>query len=259
MLRLDRPDVNTSLSRFAEDGYVVLPSLLDEERTDELYRAFDGLPLQGSPSSVPGAPPGRMQANERVLVRDDRFVSVLREPALLEAVEAALGTDVHLLAYEAIEIPPGGGKARDWHSDFHFPTDAPLVVNVGIYLQDMEDERGPLYVVPGSHRWNREPSPDEVESEVPGEVKLDVPRGSAAVFHGRMWHTGSKNASAAPRRAVFPYFGQAWIKRMDDFYREPLPESISGSDDPVLRRLFGLEPGTPVHGETYSATNRDWL
>jgi ectoine hydroxylase-related dioxygenase (phytanoyl-CoA dioxygenase family) len=123
----------------------------------------------------------------------------------------------------------------------------------------MADERGPLYVVPGSHLWNREPSAAEVEAELPGEVKLSLVRGSAVLFHGRLWHTGSRNASAVPRRAIFPYFGLKWIKRMDDFYRSPLPESILGSDDPVLRRLFGLVPGTPVHGATYSVDNRDWL
>ena len=243
---------------FAENGYVVLPRLLESGRADELYRAFDQLPLGGSPSSVPGAAPGRLQTNERALVRDPRFLDVLREPALLETVEAALGGDVHLLAYEAIEIPAGGGRARDWHCDFHFATDAPLVVNTGIYLQDMEEESGPLHVVPGSHRWNREPQPDEVHAELPGEVKLTLPRGSAVVFHGRLWHTGSQNRSARPRRAIFPYFGQAWIRRMDDFYRDPLPESILTSGDPVLRQLFGFQPETAVHGATYTADNRDW-
>jgi ectoine hydroxylase-related dioxygenase (phytanoyl-CoA dioxygenase family) len=250
---------NRSLSEFSSEGYVVLDGLIPPERADVLFDAFDELPLGGSPSSVPGAAPGRRQANERALVRDPRFVEVLTEPALLEAVEGALGDDVHLLAYEAIEIPAGGGKARDWHSDFHFPTEAALVVNIGIYLQEMEDERGPLYVVPGSHRWNREPSSSEVEAELPDEVKLPLVRGSAVLFHGRLWHTGSRNASVAPRRAIFPYFGHKWIKRMDDFYRAPLPEAIQTSEDPVLRRLFGLEPGTPVHGATYRSDNRDWL
>ena len=208
---------------------------------------------------MPGAAPGRLQANERALVRDSRFLEVLREPALLETVESALGDDIHLLAYEAIEIPAGGGKARDWHSDFHFASDAPLVVNVGIYLQDMTDEFGPLHVIPGSHRWNREPEPHEVEAELPGEVKLAIPRGSAVVFHGRLWHTGSQNRSSSPRRAIFPYFGQAWIRRMDDFYRDPLPQSVLTSADPLLRRLFGLHPETAVHGATYTADNRDWL
>lgn len=244
--------------QFAENGYIVLPGLLDSDTADELYRAFDELPLGGSPSSVPGAAPGRLQTNERALVRDRRFLDVLREPALLEAVDDALGGDVHLLAYEAVEIPAGGGKVRDWHCDFHFATDAPLVVNTGIYLQDMEEECGPLVVVPGSHRWNREPEPDEVNAEISGEVMLTLPRGSAVVFHGRLWHTGSQNRSARPRRVIFPYFGQAWIRRMDDFYCDPLPESILATSDPVLQQLFGLRRETAVHGATYTADNRDW-
>jgi ectoine hydroxylase-related dioxygenase (phytanoyl-CoA dioxygenase family) len=78
------------------------------------------------------------------------------------------------------------------------------------------------------------------------------------IFHGRLWHTGSQNKSSRPRQVIFPYFGQAWIRRMDDFYREPLPSTILTSDDPVVQRLFGLQRETPVHGMTYTADNRDW-
>ena len=42
-----------------------------------------------------------------------------------------------------------------------------------------------------------------------------------------------------PRRAIFPYFGHYWIKRMDEFYRRPLPEYIVAHDDPLVRQLFG--------------------
>jgi ectoine hydroxylase-related dioxygenase (phytanoyl-CoA dioxygenase family) len=250
---------NRSLSEFSREGYVVLDPFLPRERAAELYRAFDALALGHSPSSVPGAPPGRKQANERILVQDGRFVELLREPSLLEAVECALGSEAHLLAYEAIEIPPGCGTARDWHCDFHFDSEAPLVVNVAIYLQDMLDSSGPLYVIPGSHRCRREPDEAEVGVSLPGEVKVDVRAGGAVVFHGRLWHTGSDNQSAKPRRALFPYFGQTWIKRMDDFYRRPLPTEIQETKDPLLRKLFSLDPGTLVHGATYVASNRDWL
>jgi hypothetical protein len=249
---------NVSTAEFVNEGYVVVEGVISTGAADELYAAFDELPLGGSPSSVPGAAPGRLQANERALLRDPRFLDVVIQPALLEGIETVLGDDVHLLAFEAIEIPVGGGKPRDWHSDFHFPTEAPLVANVAIYLQDMQDEAGPLYVVPGSHLWNREPSEEEVEAELPDEVKLPLVRGSAVIFHGRLWHTGSTNASDRPRRAIFPYFGQRWIKRMDDFYRSPLPDVILASDDPVVRRLFGVDPGSLVHGATYTAENRDW-
>ena len=250
---------NVSTAEFENEGYVVVEGVISTDAADELFAAFDDLPLGGSPSSVPGAAPGRLQANERALLRNPRFLDVVTQPVLLESVEAVLGDDVHLLAFEAIQIPVGGGKPRDWHSDFHFPTEAPLVANTAIYLQDMRDEAGPLYVVPGSHLWNREPSPDEVEAELPGELKLPLSRGSAVIFHGRLWHTGSSNASGRPRRAIFPYFGQRWIKRMDDFYRSPLPDAILASEDPVVRRLFGLDPGSLVHGATYTAENRDWL
>jgi ectoine hydroxylase-related dioxygenase (phytanoyl-CoA dioxygenase family) len=249
---------NTLVSEFAREGYVILPGLLEPTRADALHAAFDELPLGESPTSVPGATLGRRQANERALLRNERFRDVIREPELLRTVEAALGEDIHLIAYEALEVPPGGGKRRDWHCDFHFITSAPLVANVGIYLQDMDDEAGPLLIIPQSHTWEREPTTDEVESELPDELALRVGRGTAVVFHGRLWHSASQNQTSKPRRALFPYFGQAWIKRMDEFYLTPLPDEIQNSDDPHIRQLFDLDHGTVVHGTTYAASNRDW-
>jgi ectoine hydroxylase-related dioxygenase (phytanoyl-CoA dioxygenase family) len=120
---------------------------------------------------------------------------------------------------------------------------------VAIYLQDMTPETGPLLVVPGSHRWRREPSAEEEQAEIEGEIPVAVDAGTAVVFNAQLWHSGGRNESDRPRRAVFPYFGHYWIKRMDEFYRRPLPDYVLEHDDPLVRQLFGLGLATAsVHG-----------
>jgi ectoine hydroxylase-related dioxygenase (phytanoyl-CoA dioxygenase family) len=235
--------LNTDAARFAEDGYIVLPEVLDADEARALYAAFDALPGAGR------RPSGIAKWNERVLLRDRRFFDAITRPRLLEAITATLGDDLQLLALDALETPAGSGRARAWHPDFAFWSDALLTVNCAIYLQDMTPEAGPLHVIPGSHRWRREPSAEEETSALDGEVAVEVEAGTAVVFNAMLWHSGGRNETARPRRAVFPYFGHYWIKRMDDFYRDPLPDYVLHHEDPVVRQLFGLELAVAsVHG-----------
>ena len=79
-----------------------------------------------------------------------------------------------------------------------------------------------------------------------------MPSGTAVAFNALTWHTGSRNSTDRPRRALFPYFGHYWIKRLDEFYLTPLPPGILESTDPLVRQLFGLESSTTsIHGESY--------
>ncbi len=62
----------------------------------------------------------------------------------------------------------------------------------------------------------------------------------AGSFNAQLWHSGGRNDTDRPRRAIFPYFGHYWIKRMDEFNRRPLPGYIVKHEDPLVRQLFGL-------------------
>ena len=140
-----------------------------------------------------------------------------------------------------------------WHVDLAHFSGPPLVVNWLVYLQDMTDQAGPFYFVPGSHKWGRKPLAEEAGAPLPGEVKFSTPAGGAIFFHHNLWHSGSYNDRDKRRHVLFYYFGKYWLKRFDEFYRDPLPERIAESDDALLRQLFGLgQRGLSIHGSVYS-------
>jgi ectoine hydroxylase-related dioxygenase (phytanoyl-CoA dioxygenase family) len=248
------PELNTDVAAFEREGYVVVQGLLTRAEADAASAAFEDVKA----TAVSGQ---RGSANERVLVRHASLLDVVTKPALHAVLAAIFGDDLQLLAYDSLETPPHAGALRDWHADFGFRAAETLTANVGVYLQDMTDEVGPLYVVPGSHRCDTGPTPEQRHEPVEGEVKAAVSAGDAVVFDAQIWHTGSRNDSDRPRRAVFPYFGRWWLKRMDAYYETPLPETITGPDaDPVLRQLFGLRApaSASVHGADYRADNARW-
>jgi ectoine hydroxylase-related dioxygenase (phytanoyl-CoA dioxygenase family) len=230
--------LNEDLHRFAEVGYAVIPGLLSRQEAEELRAAFDGFP---EVRRIRGGAIARH--NERTLLRDERFFHALMKPALIDAVRGVLGDELQLIAYDSADTLPHSGTHRNWHADMSFWTDAVLTVNVGIYLQDMTPEMGPLALLPGSHRWRRNPTEEEAAVEYAGEVEGRVPAGTAIMFDAKLWHSAGRNDSDRHRRALFPYFGHYWIKRAAELYpRElpPLPEYITTRSDPLTRQLFGL-------------------
>jgi ectoine hydroxylase-related dioxygenase (phytanoyl-CoA dioxygenase family) len=228
--------LNRSLEEFRALGYLIVPKLLSREEAASLHHAFELIPRGHDVAH------GRNFYNERMLLQDERFLGVLTRPRLVELLRKIVGDDLQLLSYDAPETPAGAGSERGWHIELHgFSSDTLLAVNVGVYLQDVTDEIGPLYIIPGSHHWRREPSPEESSVPHPEEVKVRVPAGTCIIIDGCLWHSASHNRSTEVRRALFAYVGHFWMKRMDEFYERPLPSYILESDDPLVRQLFGLE------------------
>jgi ectoine hydroxylase-related dioxygenase (phytanoyl-CoA dioxygenase family) len=218
---------------------LVVPAVLGPDEAADLSAAFDSLPMVADYSEIIGM---RAEAAERQLVGDRRFLGVATSPRLVAGVREILGDDLQLIDYVAMEIGPRSGRHRAWHVDlpfFTYPTC--LTVIAAVYLEDMVDELGPLYVVPGSHAWERVPDAGEASDENGGEIAVRVPAGTGVLFNSQLWHTGTRNTSERPRRALFLHYAHYWMKRMDEFHQGPLPETVTRSDDPLVRQVFGLE------------------
>jgi ectoine hydroxylase-related dioxygenase (phytanoyl-CoA dioxygenase family) len=107
----------------------------------------------------------------------------------------------------------GGGEEVKWHQDIQFwpHTDfSPLTI--GVYLDDVDGEMGPMGVLPGSHEgrlydmyaddgsWAGAIADDEAaELDVSAMVWLQGPAGSVTVHNCCMVHGSRPNHSARPR------------------------------------------------------------
>jgi ectoine hydroxylase-related dioxygenase (phytanoyl-CoA dioxygenase family) len=228
-----------------------VPAVVGAQQAAGLAAAFDSLPMVSEYSEVIGM---RAETAERQLVADGRFLDVTTSPPLIACVRKILGEDIQLIDYVAMEIGSRSGRRRAWHVDLPFFTHPTcLSVIAAVYLDDMVDELGPLYVIPGSHAWRRVPEPSEAGEEQESEIAVRVPAGTGVVFDTQLWHTGTRNTSAKPRRALFLHYAHYWMKRLDEFHRGPLPETVAKNTDPLVRQLFGLELSAPsVWGDQYT-------
>ena len=143
------------------------------------------------------------------------FDMLMRSDWILAPVRDLIGPDIRLHTAKLNMKSAGYGAAVEWHQDWAFyPQTNDDVLAVGVIVDDMTEENGPLQVIPGTHR---DPIYDHhhdgyfagaVDMEAAGvdmtrAVPLMGPAGSVTVHHARVLHGSALNTSTKDRRILF--------------------------------------------------------
>ena len=109
----------------------------------------------------------------------------------------------------------GYGAAVEWHQDYAFyPHTNDDILAIGVLIDDMAEENGPLQVFPGSHKgpvydhhvdgvFAGAVLPEAVGLDIKDAVPLMGPAGSISIHHGRILHGSALNRSDKARRILF--------------------------------------------------------
>jgi len=207
------------LARFAADGYLVVPDVLGADLRARLGAALLALVEHEFVNGIPaagGAYDGRYLRG--LLDKDRAFHALIDHPVTTPIVRAMLGPRVQIRSFTGRVTYPGTGHASRWHVDQPSWVDPappffsyPQIINVIYLLDDVTAANGPLLVVPGSHR---SPTPPPAEhGDLPGQVALTAPAGSAILIHGALWHRGGANGpGGALRRVLLVDHNPVWMK-----------------------------------------------
>ena len=143
------------------------------------------------------------------------FDRIMRSDAVLAPVRDLIGPDVRLHTTKLNMKSAGFGAAVEWHQDFAFyPHTDDDILAVGIMIDDMETENGPLMIFPGTHRGPvLDHHTDGVFAgaitlstaglDLADAVALTGPAGSISIHHGRVVHGSALNVSDRDRRIMF--------------------------------------------------------
>lgn len=177
------------------DGYLVLDGLLDAAAVAAVRAEAEAALARGA-----GRPGGTLHVDD---MTGPAAEAVWTAPRLVAAVEHLLGPDPERGNLHVRAPNPGFG-AQALHADYAGPPpDGGAHVAVAIVaLVDVAPEAGATRVVPGTHRWRRTAPGDTVDRTWPGEVRPPLSAGSALVFDGHLWHSGTRNRSSARRDAL---------------------------------------------------------
>ncbi|MEV0281348.1 phytanoyl-CoA dioxygenase family protein [Streptomyces sp. NPDC050610] len=266
-MRLNQEQVD----RYHEDGFLTVESALDRGEIECLRAAF------ARDCEVPG--PQRIAEDNgddvRALYashqRQPEFASLVRDPRLLAPVKQLLTEQVYIYQFKINAKPAFGGEKWSWHQDYvawrvadNLP--APRQVNIGIFLDDVDEFNGPVIYLPGSHRSglvrdsrdtavksDQHLDPDDIALTkeqladlvaARGMVSPKGPAGTLVFFSPEIVHGSAPNMSPFPRRLLITTYND--VANLPSWTGEPRPEYVVCRDTEPLRTretpfLDGLE------------------
>jgi ectoine hydroxylase-related dioxygenase (phytanoyl-CoA dioxygenase family) len=227
-------ETRRQVERFMRDGYLLLEDAITSEQVAALRDLF-----------ATHVTPDRTQLIPRGLLDvDARFVELVDNPPVMRVMRAILGNCVQLHSIAAIAKYPGG-EVQSWHRDGPWPMDpagtpygsVPGQINCGYYLDELDDELGPVWVLPRSQRVAFRPPSTPVE--LPDQLAIYAKPGQAVIFDGWLWHRGGANRSdSRVRRNCMYCYQNAWMKSREDF-ATPAVRALREGASPERRLLLG--------------------
>jgi hypothetical protein len=225
-----------------EEGWLALPGLMSPEllgtlrrRVEELFEE-EGAAAGSEFKMEPGA---RRLAN---LVNKGRvFEEVILTPVVLQCMAQILGPRLKLSSLNVRSAEPGDGKGQPLHADSGAIADdrGYWVANSVWMLDDFTPENGATRFVPGSHRWGRVPEPDFYGPH-PEERLVTGEAGTVVVMNAHMWHGGTPNRTAAPRRAMHVYYTR-WDKPQQQYQKKLLDAGVQARLSGAAREILALD------------------
>lgn len=228
-----------------EQGYVVLPGLMDDEflaaarqRVDELYEQ-EG---DEAGSEFKQEPKSKRLAN--VVNKGEIFLRVINSPEVLECMAHVLGSNFKLSSLNVRSADPHSDWVQPLHIDGGDLPDAKgySVCNSIWVLDDFTVENGATRLIPGSHRWNQRPSDvlTNLTAPHPQEILMTGRAGTVIVMNSHLWHGGTANCTSRPRRAMHAYYTRS-DKPQQLYQKKYLAPDLQARLSPQLRKLLALD------------------
>ncbi len=216
---------NAQIDQYRESGYLVLENQIPHDilvqirdeiaRFEDIARTMtasdDKLDLEDS--HTPEDP--RLRRIKLPHTQSDVMRDLMYSDHVLGPARDLIGPDIRMHTTKLNMKKAGYGAAVEWHQDYAFyPHTNDDMLAIGVLIDDMAEENGPLMVFPGSHTgpvfdhhadgvFAGAMLPEENGLDRKDAVQLTGPAGSISIHHGRIVHGSALNRSDKARRILF--------------------------------------------------------
>ena len=210
---------------YRRDGFILVADLVSAETVSAIRQVVAELVAGAAavdthtavydlePGHTPAEPKvRRIKAPHKVHPIFDRLV---RSTPVMEVLTRLIGPDLRLHGAKLNMKSAKYGSPVEWHQDWAFyPHTNDDLLAIGVMLDDMDVENGPLLVSPGSHTgpvWNHHGDdgrfaglidPASIKPEIDAAVPLTGRAGSMSFHHVRALHGSALNTSNRSRNLL---------------------------------------------------------
>lgn len=233
------------VEQYRELGYLVVPDVLGRELLAEVKGRVDAIVAEAAKVSThtdvydledshsPQEP--RVRRIKTPHKHFPFFNELARNPRITSILAQLLGPNIRLHGSKLNMKSAGYGAPVEWHQDWAFyPHTNDDVLATGIYLDDCDNENGPMCVVAHTHTgpvfdhhangyFCGAMDPQLADAGYAKAVPLMGPAGSMTIHHARLVHGSALNTSGKPRRLLLHEYtaADAWplmgVANFDEF------------------------------------------
>jgi phytanoyl-CoA hydroxylase len=247
------------VAQFDEQGFVVVPDLLDAAAVEQVRAEADRYEQRMADhlASVEGgriaiAEAGAITFTTHLVARSDLFCELSRHPRILGICADLIGPDVSMYWDQAVYKKPEKPRRFPWHQDNGYAFVEPQqYLTVWLALTDATVANGCPMVAPGFHRLGTlahryiDPLGWECLRDPDGAVAAEVPAGGAVVFSSLTPHLTGPNATDAVRKAYILQYAPTGARVLRG---DPRAGGPTGREpcDAAGRQYAVLAGGAPV-------------
>jgi phytanoyl-CoA hydroxylase len=250
---------DAEVRQYREQGYIVVEGIYSPDEVaemcgvlDELIAGARGLETHNAiydlePSHRPDQP--RVRRIKEPFKAHPVYRRMAEHPRLLAMLTRLIGPDLRLHGGKINLKSAAYGAPVEWHQDWAFyPHTNDDVLAVGVMLDDMTPENGPLLVMPGSHKgptWDHHADGCFAGAMDPAACPLDFAKaamitgkaGACSFHHVRAIHGSAQNRSGADRNLLLYQVAAA-----DAWDLRGLPSTWEESESRMIAGTPTLEP-----------------
>jgi ectoine hydroxylase-related dioxygenase (phytanoyl-CoA dioxygenase family) len=235
-------DYSKVIKALDDIGYTIIPSVISPEEADDARAVIESLLNK---EQTENNRKNKTQRVGRIAVKHPVFRDLMCHPTITSLWEQWLGKDMICSTWTANTLYPGHSQIG-WHADYPYwalelpwPTGSFTGQTIWM-LDDFTEDNGATGVVPYSqHRLH---PPDKADTWHDDARVLTGQRGSVAVLHGALWHTGLPNKTNASRSCLLGMYIRPHCMAMEDM-RGQLEEIEEPSE--IMKKIMGANQRQP--------------
>jgi hypothetical protein len=273
-----RLGLETNLAELEAFGFTVIEGALSPDLTKRLRRAvLDAweeryrrtLDLENETELK------EVELASYLLFKDPVFEAAVLNEKPLALITYLLGQSCWLSSLTS-HVKGPGKVGLPLHSDTANGVPAPFsayshVANCNYALTDYTEAGGCLAVAPGSHRLHRQPTRWEIHlsgnERNPHAIPIEVPAGSAVVWHGNTWHGSFPRTVPGVRVNLATYFCRQYMAPQEIYADSPRAAKLveRHGRESRMAQLLGFnhfngwrEEGPDLKGRLAMPAGRTW-